>query len=132
MAAQYSFVMKGLSKTFPGAPKPVLNNVHLQFYLGTKIGIVGPNGSGKTTLLRTLAGLAPPLSGRIEGPEAAYASHADGIKATLTVEENLAFWADLFGQARSEAVLDEAAPSELYVYKGALSAREILRRLEAR
>ena len=31
MAAQYSFVMKGLSKTFPGAPKQVLNNVSLQF-----------------------------------------------------------------------------------------------------
>jgi len=29
MAAQYSFVMKGMTKTFPGAPKPVLNNIHL-------------------------------------------------------------------------------------------------------
>ena len=34
MAAQYSFVMKGMTKTFPGAPKPVLNNIHLQFYPG--------------------------------------------------------------------------------------------------
>ena len=31
MAVQYSYVMKGLTKTFPGAPKPVLNNIHLQF-----------------------------------------------------------------------------------------------------
>ena len=31
MAVQYSYVMKGLTKTFPGAAKPVLNNIHLQF-----------------------------------------------------------------------------------------------------
>ena len=34
MAAQYSFVMKGLTKAFPGAHKPILNNIHLQFYSG--------------------------------------------------------------------------------------------------
>ena len=56
MAAQYSFVMKGLSKTFPGAPKPVLNNVSLQFYPDAKIGIVGPNGTGKSTLMKIMAG----------------------------------------------------------------------------
>ena len=55
MAAQYSFVMKGLSKTFPGAPKPILNNIHLQFYPDAKIGIVGPNGSGKSTLMKIMA-----------------------------------------------------------------------------
>ena len=49
----------------------------------------GPNGSGKTTLLRTLAGLTPPITGRVEAdPDAiAYASHADGLKAQLTVAE---------------------------------------------
>src|SRR5437870_13626351 len=56
MAAQYSFVMKGLSKTFPGAPKPILTNIHLQFYPDAKIGIVGPNGSGKSTLMKIMAG----------------------------------------------------------------------------
>ena len=30
MAVQYTYVMKGLTKTFPGAAKPVLNNIHLQ------------------------------------------------------------------------------------------------------
>src|SRR4028119_1120591 len=61
MAAQYSFVMKGLSKTFPGAPKPILNNVHLQFYPDAKIGIVGPNGPGQSTLMKIMAGRRPVL-----------------------------------------------------------------------
>jgi heme exporter protein A len=66
---------------------------------GSALIVRGPNGAGKTTLLRTLAGLTPPISGRIEMAEEAlaYASHADGLKAQLTVAENLAFWAAVFG-----------------------------------
>lgn len=54
---------------------------------------------GKTTLLRTIAGLQPALSGRIDAPAegVAYAAHADGIKPTLTVAENLGFWAAVYG-----------------------------------
>ncbi|MGN7869661.1 heme ABC exporter ATP-binding protein CcmA [Paracoccus sp. 22332] len=59
----------------------------------------GPNGIGKTTLLRAVAGLQPPVAGRIEMPDdaVAYAAHADGLKGALTVTENLAFWAQVFG-----------------------------------
>jgi len=56
MAVQYSYVMKGLTKTFPGAPKPVLNDIHLQFLPGTKIAIIGVNGAGKSTLMKIMAG----------------------------------------------------------------------------
>jgi ABC-2 type transport system ATP-binding protein len=64
MAAQYSFVMKGLSKAFPGQ-KPILNNIHLQFYPDAKIGIVGPNGSGKSTLIRAWIGFERATEGRL-------------------------------------------------------------------
>ncbi len=50
------FSMSGLSKTFPGANKPVLNNIYLSFFYGAKIGILGLNGSGKSTLLKIIAG----------------------------------------------------------------------------
>jgi ATP-binding cassette ChvD family protein len=45
-----------MTKTFPGAPKPVLNNISLQFYSDAKIAIIGPNGSGKSTLMKIMAG----------------------------------------------------------------------------
>lgn len=73
----------------------------LSFHLapGRALVLRGPNGCGKTTLLRTLAGLQPPLAGALSLPceSLAYASHADGLKPTLTVTENLAFWAQVFG-----------------------------------
>ncbi len=63
MAAQYAYVMKSMTKTFPGAPKPVLKDINLQFYQGAKIGIVGPNGAGKSTLIKIMAGLDKDFTG---------------------------------------------------------------------
>ncbi|MEL4454336.1 energy-dependent translational throttle protein EttA [Lutimonas vermicola] len=51
------FSMSGVSKTYPGANKPVLKNIYLSFFYGAKIGILGLNGSGKSTLLKIIAGL---------------------------------------------------------------------------
>jgi sulfate-transporting ATPase len=51
------FSMRGLTKTFKGADTPVLKNIHLSFFYGAKIGILGLNGSGKSTLLKIIAGL---------------------------------------------------------------------------
>src|SRR6478735_4924903 len=63
MAAQYAFVMKDMTKSFPGAQKPVLNHINLQFYHGAKIGIVGPNGAGKSTLMKIMAGVDKEFTG---------------------------------------------------------------------
>jgi ATP-binding cassette ChvD family protein len=54
---QVIFAMSGLTKTFQGANTPVLKNIHLSFFYGAKIGILGLNGSGKSTLLKIIAGV---------------------------------------------------------------------------
>ncbi|MBT8410646.1 MAG: heme ABC exporter ATP-binding protein CcmA [Octadecabacter sp.] len=87
---------------------PVLAGVSFTLGAGEALVLRGPNGIGKTTLLRTLAGLQPALAGSVEFPDeqAAYASHADGIKAQLTVTENLAFWADVHGAQLPDSVFE--------------------------
>jgi ATP-binding cassette ChvD family protein len=92
MAAQYSFVMKGLTKTFPGAPKPILNNVHLQFYSDAKIAIIGPNGSGKSTLMKIMAGRDTEYQGEAwpgEGIRVGYLEQEPQLDPTKTVKENV-------------------------------------------
>ncbi len=78
---------------------PVLEGLSFTLTSGRALILRGPNGIGKTTLLRTIAGLQPALAGEIglDREAMAYAAHADGIKATLSVEENLTFWASVFG-----------------------------------
>ncbi len=78
---------------------PVLAGVTATVAEGEALLLRGPNGSGKTTLLRTLAGLQPAAAGSVSLPpdEMAYAAHSDGLKPALTVTENLAFWAAVFG-----------------------------------
>ena len=59
------FSMSGLTKTFSGESKPVLNNIYLSFFYGAKIGILGLNGSGKSTLLKIIAGIDKNFQGDI-------------------------------------------------------------------
>ena len=87
---------------------PVLAGVSFTVEAGQALVLRGANGIGKTTLLRTLAGLQPALSGDIDLPDdqAAYASHADGIKAQLSVEENLSFWAEVYGNPVPDTIYE--------------------------
>ena len=92
MAAQYSFVMKGMTKTFPGANKPVLNNINLQFYPDAKIGIVGPNGTGKSTLMKIMAGMDTEFTGEAwpgEHIRVGYLAQEPELDPTKTVKENV-------------------------------------------
>ncbi|MDP9162551.1 MAG: energy-dependent translational throttle protein EttA [Pseudomonadota bacterium] len=92
MAAQYSYVMKGLSKTFPGAPKPVLSNISLQFYPDAKIGIVGSNGTGKSTLMKIMAGRDTEFVGEAWAGEhitVGYLEQEPQLDPTKTVMENV-------------------------------------------
>ncbi|MEP3723695.1 MAG: energy-dependent translational throttle protein EttA, partial [Parasphingorhabdus sp.] len=92
MAVQYSYVMKGLTKTFPGAPKPVLDNIHLQFLPGTKIAIIGKNGAGKSTLMKIMAGQDDEYQGEAwagEGIRVGYLAQEPQLDETKTVKENV-------------------------------------------
>ena len=92
MAAQYSYVMKGLTKTYPGAPKPVLSNISLQFYPDAKIGIVGPNGTGKSTLMKIMAGQDTEFVGEAWAGEhitVGYLEQEPQLDPTKTVMENV-------------------------------------------
>src|SRR3546814_18247808 len=84
--------MKGLTKTFPGAPKPVLNNIHLQFLPGTKIAIIGVNGAGKSTLMKIMAGFDKDYSGEAwaaEGVRVGYLAQEPQLDPKKTVRENV-------------------------------------------
>ena len=92
MAAQYAYVMKGMTKTFPGASKPVLSDISLQFYRGAKIGIVGPNGAGKSTLIKIMAGIDKDYTGEAwpgENITVGYLEQEPDLDPTKTVLENV-------------------------------------------
>lgn len=89
----------------------LLEGLSFTLAAGEALILQGPNGSGKTSLLRSIVGLQPLRHGTVHAaPESlAYASHADGLKSTLTARENLQFWAAIFGTspARVEAAMAE-------------------------
>ena len=85
----------------------VLEGLSFTLAAGQALVLRGPNGIGKTTLLRTVAGLQPALAGSVVAPPEGlvYAGHSDGLKATLSVTENLTFWAQVFGNTDISAAL---------------------------
>ena len=77
-AYQYIYVMKDLSKTYPGG-REVLKDIWLSFLPGAKIGVLGANGAGKSTLLKIMAGIEKDFSGE--------AWAADGVKVGYLPQE---------------------------------------------
>ena len=110
-----------LTKAFGN--KVALRGINLHVAEGESLVIFGPNGAGKTTLIRILASLSRPTSGSVSIGGLDLATHAEGIRRylgvvshapllydSLTAEENLRFFARLYGmtapQARITAMLE--------------------------
>ena len=90
MAGEYVFTMSGLTKTY--GSKTVLENIHLSFYHGAKIGIVGENGAGKSTLLRIMAGEDKEFNGKavpLKGTRIGFISQEPRLDMDRTVRENV-------------------------------------------
>jgi energy-dependent translational throttle protein EttA len=88
---QYVYVMKGLSKVFPGGKK-ILDDVWLSFLPGAKIGVLGLNGAGKSTLLKIMAGLDKDVAGEnfvAEGATVGYLQQEPQLDPKKTVYENV-------------------------------------------
>lgn len=108
--------VEGLTKRF--GPLEALKDLNLSIPAGVTFGLVGPNGSGKTTLIRLICGLLRPTSGKVSilgktvpFPEMrhliGYMPQLESLYLDLTVEENLFFFASLYGlkgQRRKERI----------------------------
>jgi len=83
------FSMIGVGKTYP-PQKQVLKNIHLSFFYGAKIGIIGLNGSGKSTLLKIIAGIDKEYQGEIvsdKGYSVGYLEQDPKLDPAKTVKE---------------------------------------------
>ncbi|MEO6347229.1 MAG: energy-dependent translational throttle protein EttA [Aquaticitalea sp.] len=99
------FSMRGLTKTYKGADIPVLKNIHLSFFYGAKIGILGLNGSGKSTLLRIIAGIDKNYQGDVtflQDYSVGYLEQEPQLDESKTVMEIVRE-----GAAETVAILDE-------------------------
>ncbi|MFN9454873.1 MAG: energy-dependent translational throttle protein EttA [Gemmatimonadota bacterium] len=91
MAAQFIYVMKGLTKVIP-PQRIILENIWLSFYPGAKIGVLGPNGAGKSSLLKIMAGLDTEFQGEAwaaKGTRIGFLSQEPQLDATLDVRGNV-------------------------------------------
>jgi sulfate-transporting ATPase len=102
-AYQYVYVMKNLSKVYPGGKK-VLDNVTLAFLPGAKIGVLGLNGAGKSTLLKIMAGLDKDIAGEAwsaEGAKVGYLEQEPHLDPAKDVVGNV-----MEAVAETKALLD--------------------------
>jgi heme exporter protein A len=86
---------------------------------GEALLVTGRNGAGKSTLLRLIAGLVRPAGGQLTltggdgeqtiAEQAHYLGHLDAVKPSLTVGENLRFWASYLGASKSAPEAIDAA-----------------------
>ncbi len=102
-AYQYVYVMKDLTKAYPGG-REVFKGITLSFLPGVKIGVLGVNGAGKSTLLKIMAGIEKEFGGEAwaaEGVKVGYLAQEPQLDPTKTVGENVRE-----GMGRVAAALD--------------------------
>jgi len=105
--------IRDLTRRFGGLT--AVDRLNLEIARGEIFGLVGPDGAGKTTTLRLLCGLLDPSDGKVLVAGHDVSRHVDEVKDRigymaqrfglyndLTVEENMDFYADLFGVLGAE------------------------------
>lgn len=143
MAINTSIEVQHVGKQF--GEKVVLRDITLAVPKAQIFGLLGPSGSGKTTLVRLIAGIDAPSSGTVEVlgermPQLAmlsnigYMAQSDALYAELTAQENLEFFAALYGLAGTKRkqriqdvmeLVDLGSPLEKQVsnYSGGMKRR---------
>jgi sulfate-transporting ATPase len=88
---QYVYVLKDLTKAFPGG-REVFKGITLSFLPGVKIGVLGVNGAGKSTLMKIMAGIETEYGGEAwaaPGATVGYLAQEPPLDPTKTVGENV-------------------------------------------
>ncbi|MGG5817530.1 energy-dependent translational throttle protein EttA [Falsiroseomonas sp. HW251] len=120
-AWQYVYVMKDLTKSYPGG-REVFKGITLNFLPDAKIGVLGPNGAGKSTLMKIMAGLDKEFGGEAwvaEGARVGYLEQEPHLDPTKTVGENvMEAFSELTGQLKrfneiSEKFAEEMSEEEM-------------------
>lgn len=92
--------------------REVFRNISFRLAGGQALIVTGRNGAGKSSLLRMIVGLIRLAGGRLTleggqpdapiGEQAHYLGHLDALKPSLSVAENLRFWAEFLGPSTGD------------------------------
>jgi len=104
--------LNGIGLSCRRGERDVFAGVNFAVEAGAALTISGRNGAGKSSLLRMVVGLLPIAAGRLTlecgdpelslAEQAHYLGHQDALKGSLSVAENLRFWAGFFGVQSSD------------------------------